>query len=1093
MSTVTLRIQVDKAGASENINAVKGDLRGMGETGAQAGQQAAGGVNALKGAINSAKEAIASFIAVYAGIRTLAGIVNLADEYQGLTDRLKLATGSTAEFEAAQSGVFAIAQQTGTALSAVGGLYVSLTNSTNALGLSQGELQTITQAVSQSFIVSGASAQQTDAAIRQLGQGFASGVLRGDEFNSMMENAPSLAAALAASLGVTTGELRAMAAEGKLTSDVLAQGLLQQAPAIAAQFDQMGTTVGQAFTRLSNSVLQFVGEASQSTGAASALATVITGIANGLPAFAFGLAAVAAGYAAVSLAAIGANAGLFTTMGLVGALATGFGALIVAYSAYKLGEYLVNEFAIVQAAVRSLYVGLNDAWTAIKVGALQAVAAVRVAFITAFDAITDRLADLIEAFVSFSQIELPLGLRADFAYGQAEAMTELARRVRDATDAAVENDAVTGDLKAEMDAARAEAERYAADMFDAVDSLKAGKTATEGATTATKALTPVVNAAAKATKDAADAVDLHAQALGVIRKSTIAYTSGLGTAVQSLANVTTATDTTRGAVDEFGNTIDESGRSSLEWQRYWEGAVGAVSDAFGDFVASGFKSFEDLKDGLVNIAKQIVSDLVSTFIRSRITIPITTALSGGGQAGAAGGGGIGALLSNPFALVAGAIGAISALASLFGRDKPPDVRFGGESASIRNREGRFSTVFGGVQAGSRQISYEDMIEPIQQFDLAIQGIVQATGGGAEQLDAIRGALSTWEVDLRGSAATAENVLGSRFNAILSAFGSDVQGFVGNAGTLEERLGRFTDALGIAAAAASDNGISSSFDDLATLFTRFRLQGESVSDTFQRLSFGVGLIDDTLLMLGGTFNGTRLQAATFAGELIELAGGLDQFSARLNGALEALFSEPERNQFLLDQARQSLNSALAGLNIGGVGIDNIREQLRTQLRDALAAGNSALVNQLLIAGNALGSFSTAVGRVGDSAEGLLSGPFGTSIGSSGGIGRPGQLVSPAGTAVQTQIQAVQSTNTILNGHTAILTRIALASERGTGPRDPSSGGSLGPGSLGGGSPKSSADPTAVLVQIKGLIEQAVRTQVTEALKRTTGANKRAAAV
>ena len=230
-----------------------------GQTGQQAGQQASQGVGAISSAVNGARAAVASFLAVYAGIQTLSGVVRLADEYQSLSDRLRLATGDSAAFQAAQAGVFAVAQQTGTALSAVGGLYVSLSNSTRELDLAQSDLLTIMQAISQSFIVSGASAASTDAAVRQLAQGFASGVLRGDEFNSVMENAPALARALADSLGVTIGELRAMAAEGKLTSDVLAQGLLQQAPQIASQFEQMGTTVGQAFTRLQNATLQFVG------------------------------------------------------------------------------------------------------------------------------------------------------------------------------------------------------------------------------------------------------------------------------------------------------------------------------------------------------------------------------------------------------------------------------------------------------------------------------------------------------------------------------------------------------------------------------------------------------------------------------------------------------------------------------------------------------------------------------------------------------------------------------------------------------------------------------------------------------------------
>lgn len=1108
MSTVTLRIQVDKSGATENIGEVKRELGAMGQAGVAGGQQAAGGMSALTGAINGAKAAVGAFVAAYAAVQTLTGVVRLADEYQGMSDRLRLATSSTAEFTAAQAGVFAVAQQTGSALGAVNDLYVGLSRSTEQLGLNQGELLTITAAINQSFAISGTSAGAAEAATRQLGQAFASGVLRGDEFNSMMENAPGLASALASSLGVTTGELRKMAAEGKLTSDVLATGLLQQAPAIAEQFGQMGTTVGRAFTQLSNSVLKFVGEASQATGAANALATVIIGISNALPALAFGLTAVAAGYGAITLASAGANAGLFTTAGLVGALATGLGALVVAYSAYKLGEYLVNEFTLVQAAVRSLYVGLNDAWTAIKVGALQAVAAVRVAFITAFDAITDRLADLIEAFVSFSQIELPLGLRADFAYGQAEAMTELARRVRDATDAVVENDEVTGDLKAQMDAARAEAERYAASMFDAVDSLHEGKTATEGTTTATKAFTPAVAAAAKATEAATKAVDLHAQALGVIRASTIAYSSGLGTAVERLADVTGATGTATGAVDGLSDAAERGGTAAVDWGQYWVGASDAVLDAFAGLFSGGIDSLEEFGDQMLRISKQIVGDIIKEFARTgEIKLPRGSDGTTAGNIGAGiqglgfayagyqnarqGGNPLatvgsftlaGAQIGSIVPIIGTAVGAIigavvGAAVAIFGGPGDPLLRVrSSEFSGPRRSEGQAQSALGNIFVRTENTpdgagTSPEIAQRIADFDNLIAGFLSA-----DQLSVVRTALANVNDTFENGAFTLENALNSRLGTILGVLGDDIDTFVGDAGTLEQRMGRLVDALVISSAAATGI-VSSDFGEMATLLTRFRVGAEGLGDTFLRTVAGMSLVDDALLLLGGTFSGTRLQAATFAGELIELAGGFDQFASRLNGALNALFSEDERNQFIADQAQGALNEALRGLNISG-SLESVRTQLRDQLRLAMEAGNSALVNSLLIAGNALGAFSTAVGNLGDEAVAAANGlTFGSSS-AAGTIGPGAGLTSPAGTAAQTQVQAVQTTNSILSTQTGILQQIQLNTARGVG---------LTPGA----SPKTGGDATAVLVQIKGLIEQAVRTQVTEALKRTTGANARAA--
>lgn len=1228
MSTVTLRIQVDKSGATENIGEVKRGLSEMGAAGQQGGQQAAQGVGALRSALDTAKSAVAGFVAAYAAIQGLRGVVNLSDEYQGLSDRLKLATADSGSFAAAQAGVFAVAQQTGTALGAVTDLYVALSNSTKQLGLDQSQLMTITQAINQSFVVSGTSAASAEVATRQLGQAFASGVLRGDEFNSMMENAPGLASALATSLGVTTGQLRAMAAEGKLTSDVLAQGLLTQAPAIAAQFDAMGLTVGRAFTQLSNAVLKFVGEASQASGAGQGLANVISGIASNLPAFAFGLMAVAAGYTAIYAAAIVANPAIGFTATLIAGISAALGVAVVAYSAFKLGEYMADEFVQVREAGAYLIISMNAVWSGIQVGAFAAFTAIRVAFTTVVDAIQEKVADIITLFTELGQFEI-FGQSVDFTYGQAEALDTLVLSLRGATDGAADTDAAMAELRGKMDASAKAADDLANGLFDGITAYEQTKGAAGEATTATQAVGTAaaltkgqIKELEKAQRDAvsaSNALTAESERLsGVLGGPIIsAYTElaaklrqvdeweiqlradqglsreeadrlravrmqlaqSLVTNVTALQNAETAEQAylrelreavrvnglsgaaraqaiiqinaeaaarrlLKGGTEEQiavlrdqiielqnqGAAAEEAGRKAQAWQQYWDGAIDSVAGAFGDFVAGGLKDFGDFADSLKRIARQIMSDLVAQFAR-RIVLNLGVNAQGGAGgsilSGASGGGGFGGLMgsllggaggllgggfgtgllasgsifsgagllggitgsvSAGFASIAGGsimqglgllagpigllAGSISLLTSIFGSKKPPDVRFGGADASIRNREGSFSTVFGQVQAGSRQISYQEMIQPIQQFDQAIQGIVLATGGGAAQLTAIGQALSRWSVDLTGSAATAENVLGSRFNAVLTAFSTDVQGFVGTTGTLEERLSRFTDALTIAALAAGDNGITQNFGELATLLTRFRDGTENLGDTFARLSVGLSMIDQAMGLLGTEFRGTRLEAATFAGELIQAAGGMEAFSNILSGALNALFTETERNQFIADQAQSSLNAMLTGLNISGTGMESIRQQLRQQLRDALASGDTELVTRLLQAGNALNTFANAIGLLGDEA---VTATNSINFGGSS-ISRGGSLTSPAGTAAApvTPVTVGQTTNTILNQQTTILQQIATNTSR------------TGNGEKAGGDAAAS-----ILSRIEGLIQQAVRTQVQEALKRTTGANKRSA--
>src|SRR5690606_13018136 len=121
----------------------------------------------------------------------------------------------------------------------------------------------LTESINQAVIISGASAAASDAALTQLIQGLQSGVLRGEEFNSVMEQAPRLAAALAAGLGVTRGELRALANDGQLSSETVIRALRSQADVLRTEFAQMPQTVGRAIQNLQTEWLRFVGTLDQ--------------------------------------------------------------------------------------------------------------------------------------------------------------------------------------------------------------------------------------------------------------------------------------------------------------------------------------------------------------------------------------------------------------------------------------------------------------------------------------------------------------------------------------------------------------------------------------------------------------------------------------------------------------------------------------------------------------------------------------------------------------------------------------------------------------------------------------------------------------
>ena len=141
-----------------------------------------------------------------------AEIIEMSDAFVTLEAKVKLATGEGAAFVTGFQGVTDIAKETFTSIENTGELFSRITQASESLGLAQSEILSVTKTFNEAIKLSGGSAASADAAIIQLVQGLQSGVVRGEEFNSIMEQAPRLATAMADGLGVTKGELRAMAA-----------------------------------------------------------------------------------------------------------------------------------------------------------------------------------------------------------------------------------------------------------------------------------------------------------------------------------------------------------------------------------------------------------------------------------------------------------------------------------------------------------------------------------------------------------------------------------------------------------------------------------------------------------------------------------------------------------------------------------------------------------------------------------------------------------------------------------------------------------------------------------------------------------------
>ncbi|WP_017346106.1 tape measure protein [Pantoea sp. A4] len=178
--------------------------------------------------------------------------------------------------------VFDISQNTMSSLDATATLYGRLERATRSAGTSTKDLITLTSTINKGLAVSGATTEEASSTMTQLSQALASGVLRGEEFNSLSENGSRLAVALASSLGVTIGQLRAMAAQGQLTTDVVVKGLLQQSDVIGKEFANTAVTMGQAFTIATNNITKFVGESSTVSSGIKAFNTNLISLSQNL-------------------------------------------------------------------------------------------------------------------------------------------------------------------------------------------------------------------------------------------------------------------------------------------------------------------------------------------------------------------------------------------------------------------------------------------------------------------------------------------------------------------------------------------------------------------------------------------------------------------------------------------------------------------------------------------------------------------------------------------------------------------------------------------------------------------------------------------
>jgi tape measure domain-containing protein len=305
-----------------------------------AGMAAAGG--AAGGAAPAVNGLTLSFFSLWRVLLALTiirqvtqAIFDSIDSWTQMSNKLRQVSTDSENLRATQEAVYQSAQLTRSGMEEIATLYSRTAQATRTLGLSQREVMDITETVAMAMKLNGGSVQESASAMRQLSQAFNKGKLDGDEFRSIMENAPALQRAFAQSLGVSTGELMRMSKAGELTLPKLITALQEAGPSIRAAFGDSLPLISEGFTYLGNAVTRFLGQLNEATGFSLGFYNAMKFIGDNLGILGVALAGIGAavlvafGPAAIS-AVVGFGAAVMLALGPIGWIAGAIAAVVAA-------------------------------------------------------------------------------------------------------------------------------------------------------------------------------------------------------------------------------------------------------------------------------------------------------------------------------------------------------------------------------------------------------------------------------------------------------------------------------------------------------------------------------------------------------------------------------------------------------------------------------------------------------------------------------------------------------------------------------------------------------------------------------------------
>lgn len=667
MTEATLNIKVN----STEVEKASKSLNQLSEASGNTDKSSQKLTKSTENLAGAARMAIGAFTALGASI-SIREIIQAADAWKSAENQLRLVTTSTADLANTQKILMGVSNETRSSFESTANLYSRLTRATAEMGLSQTELVGITETINKSFAVSGATATEAAAAITQLSQGLAAGALRGDEFNSVAEQAPGIMQAIAKSLNMTTGELRTFAGEGGVTAEIVVKALQQASDSIAEDFGKSMMTFGQATQIAKNNALEFVGSSEAVTTATDAAGRAVIFLSDNIDTLVMVAGAAAtlmAARVASSIAAAGASA-VTATVGMASlssAMALLGGPVGVAVLA-SLGVYKLVD----------AYMDHNEAAREVETASFLAQNGIHLAgeefadVVAKIDAATQSLREYVNAGGALSGM-IEKG-RQEAAQRARDAIA--ARNATDAsTDSIVENTVRTKEQIAEL--------RKSAVALDHGAFSTAKKT---------------------------EAVHALIDSLSAVRLSYSENIAKMNETTFVMQGVTAATEGLAAASEDTSEVMTEASRAATEsWGRTHE----YLTNAFIDISNDGGSAFQKIADSAVQSVKRIIAEWLAMKAMVMLGIPVPAGIGGsvgssavGSVASSAARSAIGsaAIGSGVGQFVAGATGTATGIAA--GTMGPPTAAAAagsGIGASIAGAAGAAGSAISG--AGSAMMAF----------------------------------------------------------------------------------------------------------------------------------------------------------------------------------------------------------------------------------------------------------------------------------------------------------------------------------------------------------------------------------------------------